>query len=1184
MRMEHWKRAITGIIFLGLGLFLAHGEGVEWKGGEGDMGKLKLDVIIDFGDGMPASQDDIFTNVGKREVRDGRLYLVLGEGSTGNYFYVPNAGAIKAEDYRGVEVRLMVKTKEAEAARKDGLRFIWTSLDGEEYELKQELKDAAGEFHTYNFSFEGVKNWGGAIKEIKIPLDFGQKNAGGTEVAIEQVRFLVSREDELNNKTLQAMFRMFYLGGIEDGLRKDGIEVKGLREDIEKFLDRAKKAEEAKRRYFKDKKTDDLEEGLKLINEAEAILRETYPRIEAARKLAGIKDGITGLKEVSELYSRRGAEKGEVSSEGLMEKWTALARSALARSRQSILTKEWSALAGKLKRGQYGIGEGISGIGRGVRKGNEGLDKISPYGLPMRLGLSQSSFGRFGWSTVKFGEGLLVYNVEGNNFTKEHGKFTVSALPGRKRLISQEKTDVNWVSFRKKYVYVDEGGKNIKWDLYCSLLAPGVLIDTDSDEIMLFAGGSKGAPDKVALMGEKGARVTELKEGENKLNMPENWMLLLWDKTGGKKSSAALLVFERKPEKIGQDETHVSFFRKDGMGHVGVVDYAGVMPFAKEEIGKWEKEGVPEAVAEKCRRIAEMMGSYPVRCREYFGVDDEKRQVLIRNEFEYLTVTNEWGKTGREYAPVPPLLCFVKENGYPVEVKDKLVDFGVATKYGPYRAAEGNAVEYRIPIPDFHHRTYLNTHALDARLPPAFSTTYRGKKSIFKTGSYMLSDVSSLPGWNMFSPAVREGMIGETGYRLDFLFNRLPDALGTLENSGLGLYYKADWPFLDRVEPFTGKQYLQGGSIWYRDGGVGCMMTMFGFEGLGDGPNLHGYFLQDLYYYARYSGNWGYIQKHWPAAKRLFECYQRQNDWANFAIPYYESEADTHTDMGPDCLKGNVAMMDLARAIGDEEQYRWATYISAKTAMALLAQFPMAEYFKKYHGEPLPERPVCWEFGLSEWGLPISCKGCSSIYSMTPKYKAYIDNLPSGCWAVPEILDLRSQYLTAPYRNFFYQVYPKYFPGIFLNASGNKIMLARGYLANSFKEKQEFADYFRKNCEPVIPFGHVRSLYNLAPLLSLVQGLGTPCYLVNWDPNRLVSGEYDLKANRANIELEASVAGRVELKSLMEPVSVSDNGKIMEKTGWRYNQERQVLTIGIKEETRKIVIDYTGWKNEVAWQ
>ncbi len=1168
--------------------FLRADETAKWKL---DFKKLKVPLIIDFGTAMPVSQYDIFTNVENRSIKDGKiLHLILAEEKDAA-FYIPQARGMKPADYAyaGVEIRMKVKLSAGRKERKDNLTFLWTNNDGE-YFLQCQLRDIRGkEFVTYRFELADNQDWMSTpLHSVRFALDYSP----GTVIDIDYVRFNVPLRKELENKVFNARLRLFYLDNVVSGFAGYGIKVKGLEENINRFRDGTNEAIRLWRKSVVSGKEEDADEAYEKIISVDKLLRDFYPDIVAGRSLAELKDKLTAVEEVIGLCRASGKR----------------VNLPLARVKQ-----QYDKLSAVLARGDFDIKAKVDSINRKIEGFYVKLDKASPCEFPLRLGLSHTSFGRFGWSiaNAKYGEGLLIYNVTQKGYlVKEHDNLVLGINPGRgsTKLVSDKKEDVNWVSYKRSRVYEDREGKKIRWDLICSLLAPGPVLYTDGKEVRL---GAKHAPDKLLIpLGDK-CKVIKLEDGENRIELSENWVLLLWDEVRSKmKFSPVLLVLEKKPQLFKRSKRDLTIVNEGGIGHIGIVDYKGVMPFDKGDIKEWE-EKVPGELVSKCRRISRIMTTYPVTCKEFFGIDEEKREVFIRNEMDYLSIRDEWGSKEEKYAPLPPLLNFVSDRGYPAKLPVELIDFNLPTKYGPYKAVKGNMIEYRIPIPDFHHRCPVDAKEMN-KLRAWFPVYHRPEKMMprFDIPSYggVIKRLgvgpwgffshgpfpSMLSAWNLLKPESRDILVGQIGRWYDIYFNRLTDCFGTLENANF-LRPNQPWVFIDRVEPFTGKYYMQGGSLWFHFGhgiGPGCMMNRHGFEGLGDTTNQSSRQIEKLYCYAKYSGNWDYIREHWDMITRVFTCITRQNDWANFAISYYECAADTHFDMGPDSLRGPIGMMYLSRQIGDEEYYYWGTYLASKNAMTVLAQFPMAEYLKEYSTKPLPEN-ICWESGLSEYGLPTSAKGstaCEPVLDMKSKKRnqrcSLVTNIYSGCNYMLEILDLRSQYMVEPFKKFVCTTYPSYFPewespsykdqSLWHTARQLMVMEIAG-------ETTERLRFLLKELQLLVPSHRISKALQMFLPFSQIQGRTAPCYLTAWEPNKLVKGSYDPKTSKAHIGIEAKSGGVVKLKSMMKPVSISDNNRIMSNKDWKYDKEREILTVNVSGPgVHNFAIDYTGWKKPGA--
>ena len=108
---------------------------------------------------------------------------------------------------------------------------------------------------------------------------------------------------------------------------------------------------------------------------------------------------------------------------------------------------------------------------------------------------------------------------------------------------------------------------------------------------------------------------------------------------------------------------------------------------------------LPADIAARCARWSRIQAARTVGCTERYKLDKKNGTVLIRNDFDYLVIPNDWGVEPEYVAPVPPLLPLYAKSGN-VKFADGTADLDYATLQGPLHGVSGKRSEYTLAIPE----------------------------------------------------------------------------------------------------------------------------------------------------------------------------------------------------------------------------------------------------------------------------------------------------------------------------------------------------------------------------------------------------------------------------------------------------------------------------------------------------
>jgi hypothetical protein len=202
------------------------------------------------------------------------------------------------------------------------------------------------------------------------------------------------------------------------------------------------------------------------------------------------------------------------------------------------------------------------------------------------------------------------------------------------------------------------------------------------------------------------------------------------------------------------------------------------------------------------------------------------RSLPIRTRTEYTLLPG--GKTvrftehfkpdasGETIAPLPPLLAFAGQRGYPVRFLSPVITTNCRTWQGPYAFTRGSVVRYDLPVPPSTERGYIRAASDNA--DNGGGDTRRARRAL-------LNDLVGHLGGDWATNAVDLGYAGMTNAQMAWAY--LPPARRTELQAAwkrhlplafhLPPYRASDakQPWKRETEPFTRKSYLW---TYYIDG------------------------------------------------------------------------------------------------------------------------------------------------------------------------------------------------------------------------------------------------------------------------------------------------------------------------------------------------------------------------------
>lgn len=350
-------------------------------------------------------------------------------------------------------------------------------------------------------------------------------------------------------------------------------------------------------------------------------------------------------------------------------------------------------------------------------------------------------------------------------------------------------------------------------------------------------------------------------------------------------------------------------------------------PKAKNvETWRWiERQELPEDVVNRCEFWCRTFLNYPAGMREKFYIDYDHDEVIIIDEYEWLSFKDEWGTEPLRFAPISPTLALAWIYGFPVKFSHDLYDPDYYTPYGPLIGVlNTNNIEIRFRI-----LQYINEMETPKLPDPHDETAWRALERLREVAGERFPASGEFDidhGGGIWVKDPREtnycwAVVGDQWYAKAIPY--LDEDLRELVVIKLKKYFRDFVLTLKPYDPHKGKLLLHGPGIgsWGEWGDAGKFST-----------NL----LQTIWAYAQFTGDWDLIRERWDLIKRFFVLPEemRWQGWGRYAIAELG-------DMAPNC----IAMARMAWMVGDVDFYNFAAYCFTKELAVHYVMSLGAEYF-----------------------------------------------------------------------------------------------------------------------------------------------------------------------------------------------------------------------------------------------
>lgn len=500
-----------------------------------------------------------------------------------------------------------------------------------------------------------------------------------------------------------------------------------------------------------------------------------------------------------------------------------------------------------------------------------------------------------------------------------------------------------------------------------SIASPGIITENPAGQLRIskleFAGSYR-----YVMTSEESAAIDDFSG-----KMPENWLLFFGSLEFP--DVPLMVMLDRKPTRIE--------FNRLKTGHFSEVVFHGcsrmttATPFGFEAFDPKtpeDEEFFTDAV-KRCRLWSRALLALPVECREYYRNDYEARKIHIVQKFEYKFYSDDWNTCPLRLAPLPPVLTLCMQ-----PLPDGLTDFRFPTKYGYLKGYFSDSCIYSIAmmetmrkyplrdenskIPDLLKEDLDEHLEFESRFPVEWQS-YAYPGAILEGYAYGCSMLNFMPEKD------RETIRAELRRRLPLACdpNRKYTLLKTdhfrlwKEKPGKEEVYQyytdpkmprmEMFNLYERIEPYTKCKYY----LCY----FNCCLISSGFikEGTREEVLKYPYpFMENdwgigitmylIYTAALASGDFSAVRKYWDNLKKIFVYFDVYHDWACMGAGYAEK--------GWTWVEGAnfgafPSMINMARAVGDDELAERYTYIAAKMLALCEARFLAGQYFARLFHE-----------------------------------------------------------------------------------------------------------------------------------------------------------------------------------------------------------------------------------------
>lgn len=516
-----------------------------------------------------------------------------------------------------------------------------------------------------------------------------------------------------------------------------------------------------------------------------------------------------------------------------------------------------------------------------------------------------------------------------------------------------------------------------KFSCTYSLGTAGIITESEEDYMRLSSLEFAGNYQYLLVPGKDTCRILSLDEAVKGFAMTENFLVLFGSTEFP--DLPLMITLEKSPDKM-EVRRNVRTGRLQEIIFHGVHRMITATPYGMESpdpIAPTDTETLNDLL-NRCRIWSRAFMAYPVKCEEYFKVDESAERVHIIQKFTYRYLTDEWHTEPLELAPLPPVtsICGTTET-------NANTDFKFATKFGWLKGAYGNISSYSIPFMLTKRKYPLR----DANNDQPEQLLKKSMESYFRFADQFPDTIQAYPyAGSLMEPFA---MTSSMFYFMDekdreklrnYAAERLKGACDANRQYNYpvidwshmmnpqftdddvaavyqdpAMHHKRLWNWYERTEPFTKTQfnicYL---NLYFLSGNIIKTGTKEEIAGMKIPLIENDWGVGLTFYYmnlcALASGDFTPIRENWDLLKSVFRFFDRMHDWACMGTGYSDNAILWAEGANYGAFTGYV---NMAEAVGDETERKRAIYFAAKQMALRMAIIRISiHYFNKIFKVP----------------------------------------------------------------------------------------------------------------------------------------------------------------------------------------------------------------------------------------
>lgn len=516
-----------------------------------------------------------------------------------------------------------------------------------------------------------------------------------------------------------------------------------------------------------------------------------------------------------------------------------------------------------------------------------------------------------------------------------------------------------------------------KFSCTYSLGTAGIMTESEEDYMRLSSLEYAGNYQYVVVPGKNACRILSLDQLEKGIEMAENFLVFFGSTEFP--DLPLMVTLDKSPNKIEVCRDTRTERLKEIRFH-GIHRMISATPYGMESpdsISPDDTEMLNDLLL-RCRTWSHAFMAYPVKCEEYFKVDEQAERVHIIQKFSYRYLTDEWNTAPLELAPLPPVTSIC---GTTITEAD--TDFHFATKFGWLKGGYGKISSYSIPFMITKRKFPLRDAAHDEPeqlLKQSMKEYFRFVDQFPETiqaypyaGSLMEPFAMPSSMFYFMQEDDREKLRKYAAERLkgacdsnrqylypviqfSYMMSTMPE-----DDKVIEIYkdpqreHKKLWNWYERTEPFTGTKfnicYL---NLYFLSENIiktGAKEEIAGMKI----PLIENDWGVGLTFYymnlcALASGDFTPIRENWELIKSVFLFFDKMHDWACMGTGYSDNAILWAEGANYGAFTGYV---NMAEAVGDEYEKNRAIYFAAKQMALRMAIIRISiHYFNKIYNVP----------------------------------------------------------------------------------------------------------------------------------------------------------------------------------------------------------------------------------------